>query len=921
LKSVKESKMRKGVEPVLVAFVVAAVLIGGMGLYYITLTYQLQTTVEMVRESTIINAINFVESTKTALDDAVGYSIHKAADSVLFNGGFCEHILQSSDSGYCSEECKIPDETPTYQCKPWWKINDELYAPTRETFVKYMKNRTLQNFEEYARMLEVQDLEMPDYCPPLERDCSGCLDGSDCPEGCEGDREVGGVVTLSTIPGSDSTIRAFIESKNDYLQNSKIVYTGEFFSIVDNSSFSATVKSTAISMFDFARDQFIEDDYVSQKFDEASDIANQWCEIRDSTEIYYGNVCPNNLPTCSADLSEYCKEDYNMGSGCRAEDYNCDGTITSDEYYNHTVKSRLLGNSQGADEYGNVFTTSIGLADCIKVGVEGAQVYSELVEVDWKSYDPVTHQEECGIINEENCGCWETCTASDLECGECATVTAGIYEGPCPWGTLTCPDECCGVEYECREWTVESCEGTVDSSECTDPVTNCDQDCCVYSATQVLSATESSVPYYVLADGPECAASVDCVAIDTDGGYDLYEKGICSWRICRDGVCEVVTSQPDSCIDDTKVYEMRPGSPANYCTGSIENCPSGYTCSNGACVGDAPPTACNDIGLGAPFVSPSNPAAGEQFYMYCPVDQDHIGADCIYANANGLSYQCDYVDWFYNSARFICPGLPPGTYTARCTATTGSDDNCCYDIKTRSYTVGGAGQAYCNRKSCGDISPVNGACPCGCTETSKVMHEITLKCRSSACGFDCCKKAAYLEDTKCIFDYAGTAAVSVEVSDTSHTYPIESEPKNLKLPFYVVSGNAVGQDLLCEANTTDDDPSTVEVEFPEWQYCKEPHVFTITVGVDSGSGTLNVYKDDVLLGSVTESLGDAIFGFEAGSTADFEAVPSSGFTLESYCGRSAESEELVCCTPEEGCTSPLTRKINADGFLYVNFGQ
>lgn len=829
MKRIKDGKTRKGVGAVLVAFVVAAVLIGGTGLYYSTLIYQFQTTVEMVRESTIINAINFVESTKMALNDAVGYSIHKATEDVLLTGGFCEHSLQPSDPGYCSEECKIPDETPTYQCKPWWKINDDVYAPTRETFVKYMKNRTLQNFEEYPRMLEVQDLEIPDYCPPLERNCSGCLEGSDCPEGCEGDREIGGVVTLSNMPSSDSTISASIESKNDYLENSKIAYTGDYFSIADNSSFSSTVKSTAIAMFDFARNQFIENDYISQKFDEASDIANQWCEIRDSTEIYYGNVCPNNLPTCSADLSEYCKEDYNIGSGCRVEDYNCDGTITSSEYYNYTVKGQLLGTSYGSDEYGNVFTTSIELADCIKVGVEGAQVYSELVEVDWKSYDPVTHQEECDIINDEGCGCWEECTASDPECGECASVTTGISEGSCPWDTLSCPDDCCGLEYECTEWVVESCGGAVDSGECTDPVTNCDQGCCVYSTTQILSTTEYSVPYYVLADGS---------------------------------------------------------------------------------------TSCNDIGLGAPSIS-STPIAGQEFYMLCPVDQAHIGADCIYANADGLSYQCTYKDWFYNTARFTCPGLPAGTYTARCTAVTGTGDNCCYGVKTASYTVV---PAYCRRKSCSSISPVNGECPCGCTKETKVMHEITLSCRSSACGFDCCKKAAYLEDVKCIFDYAGTAAVSVEVSDTVHTYPIESDSKNLKLPFYVVSGNAVGQNLLCEAKTTDDDPNTVEVEFPEWQSCKEPHVFTITVGVSSGSGTLKVYKDNVLLGSVTESSGDAIFGFEAGSTADFEAVPSTGFSLESYCGRNAESEEMVCCTPDEGCTSPLTRQINADGLLYVNFG-
>ena len=114
---------------------------------------------EIVKEAAIVESINYIELLKVGLKNAVGYSIYEASDDVLTLGGICEHSIQSTDSGYCSEDCKIPAETPTFTCIPWWKVYDEIYAPTRVKFEEYMTNRTLQNSEGYANMLEVEDLK------------------------------------------------------------------------------------------------------------------------------------------------------------------------------------------------------------------------------------------------------------------------------------------------------------------------------------------------------------------------------------------------------------------------------------------------------------------------------------------------------------------------------------------------------------------------------------------------------------------------------------------------------------------------------------------------------------------------------------------------------------------------------------------
>ncbi|MBM3229000.1 hypothetical protein FJZ26_01085 [Candidatus Parvarchaeota archaeon] len=75
-----------------------------------------------------------------------------------------------------------------------------------------------------------------------------------------------------------------------------------------------------------------------------------------------------------------------------------------------------------------------------------------------------------------------------------------------------------------------------------------------------------------------CKSAPQTVCTDTDGGVNYYTKGTTSGI---DGN-RVPATDTDSCIDSTNLIEW-------FCSGSYRTntnyaCPSGYTCSNGACV-------------------------------------------------------------------------------------------------------------------------------------------------------------------------------------------------------------------------------------------------------------------------------------------------------------------------------------------------
>ena len=87
-------------------------------------------------------------------------------------------------------------------------------------------------------------------------------------------------------------------------------------------------------------------------------------------------------------------------------------------------------------------------------------------------------------------------------------------------------------------------------------------------------------------------------------------------------------------------------------------------------------------------------------------------------------------------------------------------------------------------------------------------------CDVETCGHNCWEETKMVyDDVKCDYNYFGTAALKVMVSDQQHEFPVGAENENLALNFYVASGNPGGlSDLECEITTTDDDP--------DWQWCK-----------------------------------------------------------------------------------------------------
>jgi hypothetical protein len=81
-----------------------------------------------------------------------------------------------------------------------------------------------------------------------------------------------------------------------------------------------------------------------------------------------------------------------------------------------------------------------------------------------------------------------------------------------------------------------------------------------------------------------CTTDLNCPAIDTDGGNVIGTQGTCSWRACTgSGNCIITSTQTDSCTNNllTEWYPSQTNS--NFCAAVVITCPTGQTCTNGAC--------------------------------------------------------------------------------------------------------------------------------------------------------------------------------------------------------------------------------------------------------------------------------------------------------------------------------------------------
>jgi hypothetical protein len=277
-------------------------------------------------------------------------------------------------------------------------------------------NRTYQRFGEYAALFESKSnnkFGAPQYCPR--------------PSGTPG---------IVFTDGADPTASVTVENKDADGNDVEMTYEGGFFTIADNSTFSGTAGLTAFALLDFARDEFAASDYVADQFDAADNAMQARCK-----RIDLGDVCVGSLSSCEDELP----------AGC-------------DKTYNDTVKSSLNGYADKTDSHGNQFRITASTSepdDCVKVGHSSSRRESGRFSVGWKDEDTAGN---CAKINAEGCGCADYCTGNEDSCGSCKGngITAGTFDGKCPTGSpwvdkkITCPAECCAMEWSCTESQADS---------------------------------------------------------------------------------------------------------------------------------------------------------------------------------------------------------------------------------------------------------------------------------------------------------------------------------------------------------------------------------------------------------------------------------------------------------------------------------
>ena len=107
------------------------------------------------------------------------------------------------------------------------------------------------------------------------------------------------------------------------------------------------------------------------------------------------------------------------------------------------------------------------------------------------------------------------------------------------------------------------------------------------------SLSSSYVNYCCCSSGTVSCNTTFCS--QTDGGNNVYLKGTDTYYDLRNGTCQTITNT-DYCINVTALWEY------NCRSSGLRNCPSGYGCSNGACVTSCTPNCvgktCGDNGCG-----------------------------------------------------------------------------------------------------------------------------------------------------------------------------------------------------------------------------------------------------------------------------------------------------------------------------------
>lgn len=497
-----------------------------------------------VRETAVINAVNEMEFAKIALKQSVPYSVYEAAQDVFSLGGYCSY-----DSDACAEDCKAPQNAPTYGCEPRWMVYGKTYAPQtgtlsdpqQGTFTYYLISRISSVYDSYANEY-TEPFYTPAYCPAPTAQ-----------------------VTLTDMGGH--VVRVDIEAA----EGSTLEYKEESMDIIEhNTLFNDTLYLPTTELLDFAKENYVQSDLVGSVFvTEAQNMDNTWCGMTaedrcDMTticdkECFGGNCCCKGMffddvcwadmgdGYCESQLSTYCSRNVG-GNPC---DFNNNGRIDADEKYRCDIQAGVADPITTAD---GAIEASGNVDECIRVEHNTELGYSRTITVSWT--DEVA--DDCLRINTVGCHCDDRCEGSEANCGDCIGITAGTnLDGRCPseapWvddarpgvdKSVLCPGECCAIEWVCDEWQdVSRCRGT-NKASCN--AASCDTDCCDY--TPECRCDECALEDWCDKNDNDCNFPVNTDCCDGPGDPKSFECDSC----CDSGGSQPASCERKSCKDVSK---------------------------------------------------------------------------------------------------------------------------------------------------------------------------------------------------------------------------------------------------------------------------------------------------------------------------------------------------------------------------------
>jgi hypothetical protein len=206
-------RMRKGIGPIAIAAIaiVAVMVIWGISIYF--LVGEHESIVRSTREREIIKMINEMEWVKKIMPKILEYSFYQSSYSLASMGGYFN-----------------PNDVPSYNCIPYWRVYGNTYFPDS---IESNLNKTFINY--LGRYASKLGLNLPNYEITFQED----------EEGVTADMKGGGNLVI------DRGI-ARVEDKSDFSKKFNIQFfdifeTGKKRFVDEDSILPAVINSLDVS--------------------------------------------------------------------------------------------------------------------------------------------------------------------------------------------------------------------------------------------------------------------------------------------------------------------------------------------------------------------------------------------------------------------------------------------------------------------------------------------------------------------------------------------------------------------------------------------------------------------------------------------------------------------------------------------------